>query len=125
MTERRWQGAFTHWILENADDLWLIASPRLMISRSLQQFQSSTIAQTLRARITFILNHRMPGKRGDMQEEKFLSLVAPSHPHAIRITPLDLRGASAAEQDRSILVESNAKGALRKKYLELATVLTT
>ena len=125
MTERRWEGAFSHWVLENADDLWLIASPRLMSSRSLLRFQSSTIAQTLRARITFILNHRMSGKRGDMQEEKFLSLVAPSHPHAIRITPLDLRGASAAEQERSILVESSPKGPLRKKYLELATVLTT
>jgi Flp pilus assembly CpaE family ATPase len=125
MTERRWQGAFSNWVLENADDLWLIASPRPMSSHSLQQFQSSAIARTLRARITFVLNHRISGKRGDVQEEKFLSLVAPSHPHAIRVIPLDLRGASAAEQERSILVESNPKGPLRRKYLELATILTT
>lgn len=124
LTERRWQGAFSHWVLENADDLWLIASPRLVSSHSLQQFQSSTIAQTLRARITFILNHRIPGKRGDLQEEKFLTLVAPSHPYAIRVIPLDLRSATAAEQERAILVESNPKGSLRKKYLELATMLT-
>lgn len=123
-TERRWQGAFSHWVLDNADDLWLFSSPRLMSSHSLQQFQSSAIVRTLRARITFILNHRISGKRGDLQEEKFLSLVAPSHPHAIRVMPLDLRGVSAAEQERSILVESNAKGPLRKKYLELATMLT-
>ena len=123
-TERRWQGAFSHWVLDNADDLWLISSPRLMSVHSLQQFQSSAIVRTLRARITFILNHRISGKRGDLQEEKFLSLVAPSHPHAIRVMPLDLRGASAAEQERSILVESNPKGPLRKKYLEVATMLT-
>lgn len=124
LTERRWQGAFAHWVLDNADDLWLLASPRLMSVHSLQQFQSSAIARTLRARITFILNQRISGKRGDRQEEKFLSLVAPSHPHAIRVMPLDLRGANAAEQERSILVESNPKAALRKKYLELATMLT-
>ena len=125
MAERRWQGAFSNWVLENADDLWFITSSRLMSLHSVQQFQSSAIAQTFRARITFILNHRVSGKRGDAQEEKFLSLVAPSHPHAIRVIPLDLRGASAAEQERSILVESNPKSPLRKKYLELATALTT
>jgi Flp pilus assembly CpaE family ATPase len=125
LTERRWQGAFSHWVLENADDLWFIASPRLMSSHSLQQFQNSAVARTLRTRVTYILNHRISGKRGDLQEEKFLSLVAPSHPYAIRVIPLDSRGVSAAEQERSILVESNPKGPLRKKYLELATLLTT
>lgn len=124
LIERRWQGVFSHWVLQNADDLWFIASPRPVSSHSLQQFQSSANARALRARITFILNHRVPGKRGDLQEEKFLALVAPSHPHAIRVIPLDLRSAGAAEQERSILVESNSKGSLRKNYLELATALT-
>jgi hypothetical protein len=80
--------------------------------------------QSSRTRKTFILNHRVTGKRGDAQEEKFLSLVAPSHPHAIRVLPLDTRGTNAAEQERSILVESNPRGLLRKKYLELAAALT-
>jgi MinD-like ATPase involved in chromosome partitioning or flagellar assembly len=124
VTERRWQNTFSHWIFENVDDLWVIASPRPMSTHSLQQFQALMSKQSLRARKTFILNHRVPGKRGDAQEEKFLLLVAPSHPHAIRVLPLDTRGANAAEQDRSILVESNPRGLLRKKYLELAAALT-
>jgi hypothetical protein len=125
MTERRWQNTFSHWIFENADDLWLMSTPRPVSTHSLHRFQDATTKQTLRARITFILNERATGKRGDMQEEKFLTIVAPSHPHAIRVLPLDIRGATAAEEDRSILVESNARGALRRKYLECATWLTT
>ena len=124
MTERRWQNSFSHWIFENADDLWLISTPHPVSAHSLHQFQTSTAKQTLRARVTFILNERAAGKRGDAQEEKFLTMVAPSHPHAIRVLPLDLRGAAAAEQDRSILVESNPRGALRRKFLECATSLT-
>ena len=124
ITERRWQNTFSNWILENVDDLWIIASPRPVSTHSLHQFQDLMAKQSLRARKTFILNHRVAGKRGDTQEEKFLSLVAPSHPHAIRVLPLDTRGANAAEQDRSILMESNPRGLLRKKYLELAAALT-
>lgn len=125
MTERRWQNTFSHWIYENADDLWLMSTPRPISAHSLNQFQNSTTKNAVRARVTFILNERVSGKRGDAQEEKFLSIVAPSHPHAIRVLPLDIRGASAAEEDRSILVESNPRGALRRKYLECATLLTT
>lgn len=124
ITERRWQNIFSHWIFENTDDLWVIASPRPISTHSLQQFQALMTKQSLRARQTFILNHRVAGKRGDIQEEKFLSLVAPSHPYAIRVLPLDTRGANSAEQERSILVESNPRGLLRKKYLELAAALT-
>ena len=124
ITERRWQNTSSNWILENVDDLWIIASPRPVSTHSLHQFQDLMAKQSLRARKTFILNHRVAGKRGDTQEEKFLSLVAPSHPHAIRVLPLDTRGANAAEQDRSILMESNPRGLLRKKYLELAAALT-
>jgi MinD-like ATPase involved in chromosome partitioning or flagellar assembly len=124
ITERRWENIFSHWIFENVDDIWVIASPRPVSAHSLQQFQSLMVKQSLRARKTFILNHRIAGKRGDAQEEEFLSLVAPSHPHAIRVLPLDTRGANSAEQERSILVESNPRGLLRKKYLELAAALT-
>ena len=125
MTERRWQSIFPNWTYENADDLWLITSPRPVSRHSLNQFHNSIKQQKPRPRVTFILNQRSSGKRGDSQEEKFLSLVAPLHPHAIRVLPLDTRGAIAAEQDRSILVESNPRGALRRKYLELATGLVT
>jgi hypothetical protein len=124
ITERRWQKTFSNWIYDNVDDLWVISSPRPVSIHSLYNFHSSMAKQSIRARLTFILNHRVSGKRGDVQEEKFLSLVAPSHPHAIRVLPLDTRGANAAELNRSILVESNPRGLLRKKYLELATALT-
>jgi Flp pilus assembly CpaE family ATPase len=123
MTERRWQNIFSSWTIENADDLWLMTSPRPVSRHSLHQFHNSTTQHKLRPRITFILNHRTSGKRGDPQEEKFLTLVAPLHPHAIRVLPLDMRGAGAAEQGRSILVETNPRGVLRRKYLELASGL--
>lgn len=123
MTERRWQSSFSNWTFENADDLWLMTSSRPVSTHSLHRFQNATAQQNLRPRVTFILNHRKSGKRGDVQEEKFLALVAPRHPYAIRVLPLDIRGICAAEMDRSILAESNPRGILRKKYLELVTSL--
>ena len=64
------------------------------------------------------------GQMRDEQEEKFLSIVSPTQPHALRILPLDLRSISAAAQDRSILMESNSRGALRRSLAAIALELT-
>jgi hypothetical protein len=78
----------------------------------------------IRGRLTHILTQRIPGKKGDEQEEKFLSVVSPTVPHALRIIPLDIRSVTAAAQDRSILIESNSRGLLRRTMAALALELT-
>jgi MinD-like ATPase involved in chromosome partitioning or flagellar assembly len=122
--DRRWESIFTTWVLEVADDLWVLSSPRVVSTRALREFTDALPHMTIRGRITHLLTQRIPGKKGDEQEEKFLSVVSPTQPHALRIIPLDPRSVSAAAQDRSILIESNSRGLLRRSLAALALELT-
>lgn len=122
--DRRWESVFSTWILESADDLWVFSSPRVVSMRALRDLSVAIPQMTIRGRITHLLTHRIPGKKGDEQEKIFLSVVSPMKPHALRILPLDQRGVSAAILDRSILRESNSRGLLRRSYAALALELT-
>jgi Flp pilus assembly CpaE family ATPase len=124
LLDRRWESIFSTWVLEAADDIWIFSSPRVVSSRALREITAALPGLTIRGRITYLLTQRIPGKKGDEQEEKFLSIVSPTQPHALRILPLDLRGISAAAQDRSILIESNSRGALRRSLAAIALELT-
>ena len=122
--DRRWENVFSTWVLETADDLWLFSSPRTVSTRALREISAALPHMTIRGRITHLLTQRIPGKKGDAQEEKFLSVVSPTKPHALRILPLDHRGVSIASHDRSILIESNSRGLLRRSFAALALELT-
>jgi len=124
LLDRRWDSALSTSVLEFADDLWIFSSPRVVSSRALREITVALPQMTIRGRVTYLLTQRAPGKKGDEQEEKFLSVVSPTQPYALRILPLDLRGVSAAAQDRSILIESNSRGALRRSLASLALELT-
>ena len=124
LLDRRWESAFSTSIFEAADDLWIFSSPRVVSSRALREITKALSLMTIRGRVTYLLTQRIPGRRGDEQEEKFLSVVSPTQPHALRIIPLDPRSVSAAAQDRSILIESNSRGLLRRSLAALALELT-
>lgn len=124
LLDRRWESTFLTSVLEAADDLWIFSSPRVVSSRALREITKSLSQMIIRGRVTFLLTQRVSGKRGDEQEEKFLSVVSPTQPHALRILPLDLRGVSAATEDRSILMESNSRGVLRRSLAAIALELT-
>lgn len=124
LLDRRWENTFLTSVLEAADDLWIFSSPRVVSSRALREITKSLSQMTIRGRVTYLLTQRFSGKRGDEQEEKFLSVVSPTQPHALRILPLDLRGVSAATEERSILMESNSRGVLRRSLAAIALELT-
>ena len=122
--DRRWDSVFSTWILETADDLWIFSSPSPVSTRALREISAALPHMTIRGRITHLLTKRIPGKKGDEQEENFLSVVSATKPHALRILPLDLRSVSNAGHDRSILIESNSRGLLRRSIAALALELT-
>ena len=124
LLDRRWESIFSTWVLEAADDVWIFSSPRVVSSRALREISVALPQMTIRGRVTYLLTHRIPGKKGDAQEEKFLSVVSPTQPHALRILPFDLRGISAAAQNRTILMESNPRGLLRRSLAAIALELT-
>jgi len=121
---RRWEHIFTTWALEAVDDLWLLSSPHVVSLRALRELIAAMSQLTIRGRVTHLLSKRIPGKKGEAQEERFLAISSPSAPHALRILPLDVRGVETASADRSILIESNSRGLLRRSIAALALELT-
>lgn len=117
--ERRWESILHNLLLDSIDDLWILTSSSKVSAVSLSSIVSSFQRSPQRARTTYILNRRQSGKGGEREEERFLSHVTPGRPHGVRVLPLDLRGVERAEADRSILMETNLRGLLRR---ELATI---
>lgn len=117
---RRWDEILASWTVQNADHLWVLSTPTKTSELTLAKIAHSLTEQEVRPKITYLLNQRESGKKGDQQEEKFLSIVSASHPHAIRVLPVDVRGVKAAQSDRSILMESNPRGTLRRELMSVA-----
>ena len=122
---RRWDEILASWIVQNSHHLWVLSTPTKISEFSLGKILRSLSEQQIRPKITYLLNRRENGKKGDPQEEKFLATVSAYHPHAIRVLPSDPRTARRAEEDRSILMEKNPRGALRKELVLLAQTLCT
>lgn len=120
ISEKRWEGIFTNWLLENMDELWIVASPTKVSFASLMRISQNLAAQSRNSRTVFILNHRQKGRRGDSDEERFLSIVTPSKPRAVRVLSSDVRAAELAQSDRSILMEKNPRSSLRREIMAIA-----
>ncbi|MEY2815043.1 MAG: hypothetical protein RIS05_791 [Actinomycetota bacterium] len=120
ISEKRWEGIFTNWLLENMDELWIFTSPTKVSSASLARISQNLAAQSRNSRAIFILNHRKKGRRGDSDEERFLSIVTPCKPRALRVLSSDVRAAELAQSDRSILMERNPRSSLRREIMAIA-----
>jgi MinD-like ATPase involved in chromosome partitioning or flagellar assembly len=120
ISEKRWEGIFTNWLLENMDELWILTSPTKVSSASLVRISQNLAAQSRNSRAIFILNHRKKGRRGDSDEERFLSIVTPCKPRAVRVLSSDVRAAELAQSDRSILMERNPRSSLRREIMAIA-----
>lgn len=120
ISEKRWEGIFTNWLLENMDELWIFTSPTKVSSASLVRISQNLAAQSRNSRAIFILNHRKKGRRGDSDEERFLSIVTPCKPRAVRVLSSDVRAAELAQSDRSILMERNPRSSLRREIMAIA-----
>ena len=121
--ERRWEAILNNLLFDSIDDLWILSSSSKISASSLNSLVTSLESAPARARITFILNRRQGGKVGEKEEERFLSTVTPHRPHGVRVLPVDLRGVERAQADRSILMESNPRGLLRRELAAMAQEL--
>jgi hypothetical protein len=121
--ERRWEAILNNLLLDSIDDLWILSSSSKISIASLNMVTASLEQSPQRIRTTHILNRRQSGKAGEREEERFLSMVTPGRPHGVRVLPLDLRGVERAEADRSLLMETNLRGLLRRELAAIAQEL--
>ena len=123
LTDRRWTSTMTTWCCDQADELMIVSRADQMGSHRLTQVIEILRNTSVRAGLSFVLNMKSPGKRGEKEEAQFLSRATALKPIRIRSIIRDSRAIMAAEDEHATLVETNERSNVRKSIAELAREL--
>lgn len=125
LTDRRWTSTITTWCCDHADELIVISRPDLLGASRLHKVVELLAQTSIRAKISFVMNMKSSGKRGEVEETKFLAITSPMKPVRIRSINKDARAVLAAQDERATLIETNERSTVRKSIAELASELST
>jgi len=123
LTDRRWTSTMTTWCCDQADELMIVSRADQLGAHRLAQVIDLLQNTSVRANLSFVMNMKSPGKRGESEEAKFLSSTTALKPIRIRSIAKDSRAIMAAEDERATLVEINERSNLRKSIAGLAREL--
>jgi Mrp family chromosome partitioning ATPase len=123
LTDRRWTSTMTTWCCDQADELMIVSRADQLGSHRLGQVIELLQSTSVRASLSFVLNMKSPGKRGDSEEAQFLSYATALKPIRIRSIAKDSRAIVAAEDEHATLVEINERSNVRKSIANLAREL--
>lgn len=120
LTDRRWTSTMTTWCCDQADELIVISRADYLGSHRLHQVIQLLQQTSIRSGLSFIVNMKSPGKRGDIEQSRFDALV--EQIKAVRTFAIskDPRAIASAEDERATLVETNERSAMRKSIANLA-----
>ena len=120
LTDRRWTSNMTTWCCDLGDELMIIARPDYLGVLRLNQVIELLAQTSVRAGISFVLNLKSAGKRGEAEQTRFLNATTAVKPLRVRTISKDSRAVMAAEDERATLIETNERSNLRKSIAELA-----
>ena len=123
LTDRRWTSTMTTWSCDQGDELMVIARPDLLGIHRLEQVCGLLEKTSIRSALSFTLNMRSQGKKGDDEEAQFLAITTRLRPLCVRVIGRDLRAASKALEEKATLIEVNMRSALRKSIAKMASEL--
>ena len=123
LTDRRWTSTMTTWCCDQADELMIIARADQLGHYRLNQVIELLQQTSIRAKLSFILNMKIAGKRGESAEAKFLTSVTQLKPVRVRSIVNDPRAITAAIEEHATLIEVNERSNMRKSIAELAREL--
>ena len=98
-----------------------MGTPPILSAPRLRNFVSTLPKIALRSKLSFTLNQRNPGKRGNSDEEAFLACVTPLKPDSLQLLPLDVKSLQVAKRERKALLEINERSVLRKAIFSMAS----
>ena len=125
LSDRRWTSDIALWSCDQADELWITATPDLVGEQRLRTLTAHFEKMAIRAKLGFLLSKRAPGRKGEGEESKFLAIVTPLRPHSVMMMPLDERAILQAQAARATLSEVNERSPLRKAIAALAGELAS
>jgi hypothetical protein len=123
LTDRRWTSTMTTWCCDQADELMIVSRADQLGAHRLGQVVGLLQNTSVRATLSFVMNMKSPGKRGENEEGKFLSSTMALKPVRVRSIAKDSRSVVAAEDEHATLVEINQRSNVRKSIAELAREL--
>ena len=123
LTDRRWTSTMTTWCCDLADELMVVSRADQLGQHRLVQVIELLVQTSIRASLSFVLNMKSSGKRGDSAEAKFLAAVTPLKPIRVRSIVNDPRAITAAIDEHATLIEINERSNVRKSIAELAREL--
>jgi Mrp family chromosome partitioning ATPase len=123
LTDRRWTSTMTTWCCDQADELMIVSRADQLGAQRLAQVIELLKSTSIRANLSFVMNMKSPGKRGESEEAKFLKSTTALKPIRIRSIAKDSRAIMAAEDERATLIEINERSNLRKSIASLAREL--
>jgi Mrp family chromosome partitioning ATPase len=123
LTDRRWTSTMTTWCCDQADELMIVSRADQLGAQRLAQVIELLKSTSIRANLSFVMNMKSPGKRGENEEAKFLKSTTALKPIRIRSIAKDSRAIMAAEDERATLIEINERSNLRKSIASLAREL--
>ncbi len=123
LTDRRWTSTMTTWSCDQGDELMVIARPDVLGLHRLEQVASLIQKTSIRTALSFTLNMRSQGRKGSQEEAKFHAVTTPLHPRKLRVIPRDTRAITAAQAQKSTLIEVNERSGLRKSIAAIASEL--
>ena len=125
LTDRRWTSTMTTWSCDHADELIVVSRPDLLGVSRLQKVVELLAQTSIRAKISFVMNMKSSGKKGEAEQSKFLTVTSPMKPFRVRSINSDIRAVLAAQVERATLIEVNERSAVRKSIAELASELSS
>ncbi len=125
LTDRRWTATMTTWCCDQADDLIVISRPDLLGVSRLQKVIELLAQTSIRAKLSFVMNMKSSGRKGEGELAKFVALTSPVKPIKVRSINKDARAVLAAQDERATLIETNERSTVRKSIAELASELST
>jgi Mrp family chromosome partitioning ATPase len=123
LTDRRWTSTMTTWCCDQADELMITARADQLGLHRLNQVIELIQQTSIRAKLSFVLNMKITGKRGEGAEAKFLASVTPLKPMRVRCFTNDPRAISSAIEEHATLIEINERSNMRKSIADLAREL--
>ncbi len=121
LTDRRWTSTMTTWSCDQGDELMVIARPDLLGIHRLEQVSNLLEKTAIRSQISFVLNMRTQGRKGEDEEARFLAITTRLRPLSVRVIGRDQRATAMALEQKSTLIEVNQRSALRKSIAAMAS----
>ena len=121
LTDRRWTSTMTTWACDQGNELMVVARPDVLGQHRLEQISSLIEKTSIRSALSFTLNMRSQGRKGSDEEARFLAITTPLRPLNVRVIARDARATTAAEAQKSTLIEVNERSSLRKSIATIAS----